>query len=210
MINIFKPPKPTLNTDNSYKRIIDGLGPGAKVLDIGSKERRLKPWVINSDLFAFENVDVVCDAHSLSFKADTFDLVLADAVLECVRDPRRAVKEIYRILKKGGVVHCQMPFMQGYVSDPKDYSRLTLDGLDELFSEYTKVESGICCGPGSALVWFLREYFAVFWTNDTMYKISKFITGWIFFPLKYLDLFLNGKKRAHKISSGFYYIARKD
>ena len=45
---------------------------------------------------------VVGDAHNLDFKSGTFDAVVALEVLEHVADPVAVLKEIKRVLKKGG------------------------------------------------------------------------------------------------------------
>ena len=206
---MLKPPGPTFNNETKWAELLKRLGPAASILDIGSKDRRIAPGVINTDLFIFENVDVISDAHSLPFKEGAFDAVFIDAVLECTKDPNKIVAEIYRVLKKGGYVHCQTPFMQGYVSDPKDYYRWTIDGLREMFRRFRHEDSGVCCGPSSAVAWILREYFAVFWNNDTMYRAVKFVFGWLLFPIKYLDIIISKKRHAHIISSAFYYIGRK-
>ena len=47
-------------------------------------------------------VDVVGDAHSLPFKNDSFDVVLATEVLEHLKEPQRALNEMKRVLKDGG------------------------------------------------------------------------------------------------------------
>lgn len=44
----------------------------------------------------------VGDAHDLKFSSGTFDAVFANEVLEHVEDPGRVLKEVKRVLKKGG------------------------------------------------------------------------------------------------------------
>ncbi len=45
-------------------------------------------------------------AEKLAFSDNSFDLVLAKDILECITDKQAFVKEIYRILKPGGEVIC--------------------------------------------------------------------------------------------------------
>lgn len=45
---------------------------------------------------------MVGDAHNLKFRSGTFDAVFAMEVLEHVVDPKKVLKEVRRILKKGG------------------------------------------------------------------------------------------------------------
>ena len=44
----------------------------------------------------------VCDAQGLPFPEETFDLVVANHMLYHVPDPRRGLREIWRVLKPGG------------------------------------------------------------------------------------------------------------
>ncbi len=54
---------------------------------------------------------LICDAHDIPFADETFDGVIAQAVLEHVVDPVRCVEEIHRVLKKRGIVYAETPFM---------------------------------------------------------------------------------------------------
>lgn len=47
---------------------------------------------------------IVGDANSLPFKSDFFDIAVSAWVLEHLPDPKKAFKEIYRVLKPGGKV----------------------------------------------------------------------------------------------------------
>ena len=58
-----------------------------------------------------EKNGVVCeDLEQLSFADEAFDLVLTEDVLEHVRHPAAAFKEIYRVLKPGGYHVFTIPF----------------------------------------------------------------------------------------------------
>ncbi len=43
------------------------------------------------------------DIHKIPFKVNTFDVVICCEVLEHVKDPKKALKEIKRVLKPGGI-----------------------------------------------------------------------------------------------------------
>ena len=82
-----------------------------KVLVIGGGDRGSgtdKLWnnkeieIHSIDIYASDNVDVVCDGHYLCFKSDYYDGVWIQAVLEHVVEPNIVVNEIYRVLKPGG------------------------------------------------------------------------------------------------------------
>lgn len=54
---------------------------------------------------------VKMDIHQIPFGKDTFDVIMCNHVLEHVEDDIHAMKEIFRVLKKGGWAIMQVPFM---------------------------------------------------------------------------------------------------
>lgn len=85
------------------------LQPGAIVLDLGCGPRD-QQQPIESLGFRYIGVDMdsaaadlLVDAHCLPFKDQMFDAVLSYAVLEHLRDPYVALREIVRVLKPGGI-----------------------------------------------------------------------------------------------------------
>lgn len=73
------------------------------------------------------------------FKSDHYDFVILDQVLEHVLDPAKAIKEVHRILKKGGWLIATTPFLVKIHYVPTDYWRFTRDGLRQLLSGYSEV-----------------------------------------------------------------------
>ena len=69
------------------------------------------------------------DLMDLSFKDETFDLVLSSDVLEHVPDPYKAHREIYRVLKPNGRHVFTVPF---YQTEFLDETRATHDENGEL------------------------------------------------------------------------------
>lgn len=51
------------------------------------------------------------DIHQIPFEENTFDVVMCNHVLEHVEDDIHAMKEIFRVLKKGAWAIMQVPFM---------------------------------------------------------------------------------------------------
>ncbi|MBN2094128.1 MAG: class I SAM-dependent methyltransferase [Candidatus Zambryskibacteria bacterium] len=43
------------------------------------------------------------DAHSLPFQSDTFDVIIAAAIIEHVTRPEKMLEEAHRVLKRGGI-----------------------------------------------------------------------------------------------------------
>lgn len=185
------------------------------VLDIGSGNRPVTNFskVIKMDIDPGCAVDVVADAHNIPFSQNTFDLVWLGGVLEHIKKPEVAIREVYRVTKKDGYIYIEIPFFQRVHGAPDDFQRFTISGLEELCCQFSKIKSGIICGPSSAFAHILRSYFALClsFNNDTLYHILYYyILGWITLPIKYLDLIVSKYKHAESISFAYYYLGRKE
>jgi SAM-dependent methyltransferase len=131
--------QPTFTRLHSFDAVKNHLTPDICVLDIGSPKRAFADMCqhyVMMDIEKDNKPDVLGDAHSLPFKDETFDLVIANSVLEHFHEPWNAISEIHRILKKGGVIILSTPFFHRYHSAPNDYYRFTKDGLRYLLSEF--------------------------------------------------------------------------
>lgn len=71
-------------------------------------------------------VDVRCDiAKRLPFQDNSFDTVILSDVLEHVPYPRYPMREVARVLKPGGNVLINVPFVHRLHQTPHDYNRYT-------------------------------------------------------------------------------------
>ena len=76
-----------------------------------------KSQVVTADLVPgfYKNIDKHIkqeDVTALSFADQSFDLVIANHVLEHIPDDLKAMSEIYRVLKKGGIAILQVPYSE--------------------------------------------------------------------------------------------------
>lgn len=74
-------------------------------------------------------------AEKLNFKSNYADIILSNQVLEHVNDERLAVKETYRVLKKGGVFAGSLPHISPIHLEPYDYRRFTSFGIIKLLKD---------------------------------------------------------------------------
>jgi SAM-dependent methyltransferase len=94
-----------------------GCGPGTITVDLAARVApgRVTAVEMTTEALALarteagsrdqDNIDfVVADVHSLDFPDDTFDVVHAHQVLQHVADPVRALREMRRVCRPGGVV----------------------------------------------------------------------------------------------------------
>jgi SAM-dependent methyltransferase len=165
--------------------------------------------VVVSDVIAGTNVDVICDGAALPFEDACFDCAVAIAVLEHVIDPGQVVAEIRRVLRPGGLVAADTPFLQGVHMKQFDFTRFTDLGHRYLFRHFDELERGVSVGPGSALAWSLLYFFRSFaWGRMSGYVLSAG-ARLLFFWLKYFDLLLSGKPGAVDGAGGLYFIGVK-
>ncbi|MBM4081399.1 MAG: class I SAM-dependent methyltransferase [Planctomycetes bacterium] len=117
---LLRPPSPTYDSRAKARMrwFLGQIPSGGKVLDVGAGSQRVAPNVVTLDITPAPNVDCLGDAHQLPFKDASFHGVLSSALLEHVDDPRRVVSEIHRVLKPGGVVYFNVPFLQGCHAGP--------------------------------------------------------------------------------------------
>jgi len=91
--------KPSLKNKKSYKRL--NIGCGVKIL----------PKYINLDMYPHRGVDIVHDLEKIPypFNDGEFYLIEAHQVLEHIDNLQGAMKELARILKKGGKLKLDVP-----------------------------------------------------------------------------------------------------
>lgn len=111
---------------------------------------------------------VVADMRQIPFKANTFDLVYSMGTLEHVADTQGVVREIHRVLKKGGVAITGVPnkydiFLRAQVLALANRMKITPYGKELSFSRrqvndiFTKQGLfKIVDDEGIFLPWFLR------------------------------------------------------
>lgn len=143
---------------NMIAELQDGL-----ILDCGAgSQAHYFPNVVNLEIADYTSTDVLAVGERLPFADATFDAVFSFAVLEHVLNPTTCVEEIKRVLKPGGVVYCQVPFLQPVHAYPNHYFNMTSHGLTSLFAELDvrHVGSFPFGQPIFGLSWFLNVYAA--------------------------------------------------
>jgi len=81
--------------------------------------------LLSFDVYASPHVQIVADAHDIPVTSQTFDAIVVQAVLEHVIDPVRVVTEIHRVLRPGGAVYSEVPFLQQVHEGRYDFMRFT-------------------------------------------------------------------------------------
>ncbi len=103
-----------LNPKSDMRALDIGCGPGALIIEIAKKVKEAvgidydTHMVVhakrNARTAGVSNIEFkVARAQSLPFDNETFDLVSATSVLYLLPEPERGLKEIRRVLKRGGI-----------------------------------------------------------------------------------------------------------
>lgn len=166
--------------------------------------------IIESDVSFGPRTQIVLDAHAIPYQTETFNCVVAQAVLEHVIDPFQCVEEIYRILKPNGIIYVEIPFMQQVHGGAYDFTRFTRSGQRRLLRQFEEITSGITAGPGTVLAWSY-EYLllSLFGYSDRIRLLLKALARLTGFWLKYLDFFARWNSHTVDAASGLYFIGKK-
>jgi SAM-dependent methyltransferase len=202
-------PSPTVVPRPQIPRTLSMLPEGALILDVGAGGRRITPETVTFDAVAGHDIDIVGDIHAMPIDDKKYDCVFCTGTLEHVRDPWQAVCEIFRVLKPGGLVHIDVPFIQGYHADPTDYWRFTIDGLRLLCSTFEELDAGVHIGPTCGLIWIAREWADSLTNNRVVSNLLLAITAIITAPFRFLDYIVISGSRSHRVASAVYFRGRK-
>jgi SAM-dependent methyltransferase len=206
-------PGMTINIDETYLHAIDALPPGSRILNLGSGQqlwdRRIRHRMLNLDLDIHRGRTDICgDGHRLPFRDGSLDAVFSNAVLEHVRKPWEVAREIRRVLRPGGLVSINVPFLN-VIHDVVDYHRFTADGLRVLFEGFQEVAAGVSAGPSSFFTVFMPEYACQFAPGSLLKRLVRLGLRMVLWPIKYLDLLIRGSSRLHLVADAFYFVGRR-
>ena len=112
------------------------IAPEQCFLKIFKKQKNLD--YITSDLES-PIADVKADICNLPFKNDSFDVVFCNHVLEHIPDDKKAMQELFRVLKKGGFGVFQIPQDMSRENTFEDASITDKKERTKIFGQYDHV-----------------------------------------------------------------------
>jgi SAM-dependent methyltransferase len=128
----YGPPLLELIQQNRHKLFLD-VGAGLRHIYYGN--------VVNTDIYPSVCTDVMCVGEDLPFADELFDHVFCFAVLEHTMRPWDVAREMCRVLKPGGTILVDWPFLQPVHGYPHHYFNATPTGNRSLFEPYCDIES---------------------------------------------------------------------
>lgn len=135
--------------------------------DLGCGEKPYKslfnPWIQSytgvdwANSYHHVRPEILADLNeALPIEAGVADTVVSVSVLEHIREPLEFLAEANRILKPGGYIVLQVPFMWWEHEGPYDYFRFTRFGLNLLLDKAGFVDVEIHPQTGFWVMWLLK------------------------------------------------------
>lgn len=131
------------------------VGTGKSILDVGCGIKPYEKLFAGNEYIGIEasqsghadeakNANVLFDGVRIPFDANRFDIAIASEVFEHVQELPELTKDIYRVLKPGGMLFISMPFVWPEHEKPYDFRRFTsfghIQSLERAGFKVTQIE----------------------------------------------------------------------
>jgi SAM-dependent methyltransferase len=176
------------SSSSQKKILIVGSGEQGTGLDILSGEPEFK--LVGLDVYDSSTVDVIADAHFLPFEGESFDGIVVQAVLEHVLSPEKVVEDLFRVLKEGGVIYSEIPFLQPVHEGAFDYTRFTVMGHRWLMRRFKHVRFGGHRGSNFVMALLVKHSVWSLFRSESAGRIAGVVAKCI---AKLLDKFFDPK-----------------
>ena len=198
----------------------DLLPPEPVIYDIGSKNARAAYFagappgakIVCVDIQDGPGVDIVADAQNMpQIPSESADCVLLISVLQHLPSPQKAIDEAFRVLRRGGIIYVNVPFIFVYHRDPEDFYRLSVPGLEFVCSRFERIASGSVRGPASTFCDLLIRFLGILlsFNSDALYAAVIYCGKWTLFWIKYLDIVIARYPSAYIMAGSPHFLGRK-
>lgn len=182
---------------SKFKNILSTVPHGQMILDIGCGSA--KYWSLRPDL-NWLGIDVNSESkaeiiikpnENYPIEDNSVDAVLLSFSIEHISNLTHLLSELNRVLRNNGLIIIRCPFMYPLHDTPDDYWRFSIEGLDKLFSNFSKVSARVSGNyfRGAAVN---RNYFLLqFYENFLNGRFRKALRYIFFAPFIFLILWTN-------------------
>ncbi len=197
--------------EKAFLAVTAAQPPDSLCLSIGGGPTRPHPSLTNLNIDLFPNVDVVGDTYSLPYADDAVDTIHCEAVLEHLAEPARAVQEMRRVLRPGGLGYFVTPFLQAYHAYPNHYQNYTLEGHNHLLRSngFRVLDAGTCVGPTFMILDLFSLYLRNVIPSQFLARVAAATTLLLTKPLRPLDRRINRTPQASILASTVYALVEK-
>ncbi len=201
--------------ENLYPWLAEALtthagGDGLRILSVGAGGqteallRRRGVRFQSVDIDPAKHPNIVATVEDLHMVEDvSVDVVFCMEVLEHVREPLRAVKELSRILVPTGIVVGSTPFILGIHDAPQDFYRFTRYGIDLLFDGFERLRLDKRNGYFSSVSVLLLRPLAGGSLRRALALVP--LLFWLVPLLRLLDIFV----ASDDCTTGYFFVFRK-
>lgn len=150
------------------------------ILDVGCGQKPFYPFFealaksyVGTDIVKDNPlVDRVCPVEALAAGDESADVVVCLSVLEHVDDPMQAVRELYRVVRPGGVVFVTTHGCFPWHPYPQDHWRWTQTGLPLLFKKYGGFRNVRLFATRGSMsgIFFLLAHYVNLWTGGRRWR----------------------------------------
>jgi SAM-dependent methyltransferase len=197
----------------NVRRLLSLLGASPLVLVVGGgtvgngietlyADERVR--LLAFDVYGSPMTQLIADAHRIPLADESVDAVVVQAVLEHVLEPATVVDEIHRVLREGGVVYAETPFLQQVHSGAYDFTRFTSSGHRYLFRRFEEISAGPVAGAGTQALWSLEHLTRALTRSELAGKLAR----GLFFWLRSLDQ-LASPTLAMDNASAYFFLGRR-
>jgi SAM-dependent methyltransferase len=156
------------------------------------------------DVYASPVTQFVGDGHAIPLADASLDGVIVQAVLEHVLEPTVVAAEIERVLRPGGIVYADTPFLQQVHEGAYDFTRFTDSGHRFLFRRFERIDSGSVAGAGTALRWSVDHFVRALTRSVPLGRIVSLAFFWLSWTDRVLD-----QRHSVDAASSVFFLGRK-
>ena len=205
------------------KTVAESVRPDEVLLDVGAGDCQYKPYFagrckyISQDVggkdvcFTYDQIDIRSEVYNIPMPDESVDIILCTQVLEHLKYPTKALREMHRLLKPGGRLCVTVPLTSDEHMIPHDYFRYTRYALDFLMQEqgFLKPEISPQGGRFINTARIIKDLFPLLTSRSWLQKTIYLLQAPVIVPLVVVLTLLDPIDRRQYFTVNYECVARK-